>query len=425
MKNLSAKLLSLFHKKNLLLGLSVIIKFLAIGVAILITRWQNIHLDPETLKNFNLTLAYLAIILGIVGFGIPQILYKIYTNETDQTKLNEVWSTFLVLRVISYFVGVTIILATFKLSRVDDLMMILGVFSAQFVLLSDQSFRSVVDSRDLSQRFSFTDLFGKLLLTSTLYLGVWLNFLGNSGISFFVFASIGVYLLVYVLDQAINLKLTGFVGFKTRVFRENLRPLIYLALPGFIFVNSLDRIFLEYVGVDKYELNGYSNAVKIFEVAGIFSSLIVPVIASRLKTRLKSYTTQEARLNFRRYIGYLAIIGVIYSLSIYLLSPVIFKILDPKALYSSYSLAVMPFFCLALLTGFVNFFYYNLNIFNHLEKRESIYYYSYSVIFALILFIFTKNWGYVGSGLAFVCLTWGDLIFRTFVFKTKITARID
>ena len=121
---LASKILQLFHKKNLLLGLSVVIKFTAIGVAVLIARWQNVYLDPQSLRDFNLTLAYLAIILGIVNFGVPQILYKLYTNETDQTKLNDIWSTFLVVRLLSFLVGVLVILVTFKLSRGDNLLLI-------------------------------------------------------------------------------------------------------------------------------------------------------------------------------------------------------------------------------------------------------------------------------------------------------------
>jgi O-antigen/teichoic acid export membrane protein len=317
-----------------------------------------------------------------------------------------------VIRLFTFLVGVLVILVTFKLSRVDNLLLILGVFTAQFILLADQSFRSVVDSRDLSQRFSLTDLIGKLLLTASLYIGVWLHLGNNQNLALYILASILIYLGVYFLDQVINHKFTHFTGFKLHILKENLKSLIYLALPGFIFVGSLDQIFLEYFGTDKFTFNGYANASKIFQTAAILPALIVPVIASRLKIKIKTFTSEQIKANSSRYLIYLGSIGFIYCGLIYLFSPLIFKILDPKDLYSRYSLVVMPWFCLALFTQFINFFYYNLNIFIHREKLESVYYYIYSICLLFSIFVCLKLFGYIGGGIAFAFISYLDLIVR-------------
>lgn len=406
-------------KNNLLLAFSVIIKFGAILIAILINRWQNNYLKPEELKDFNLSLAYLAIILGIIDFGIPKIIFKYFTNHKKVDKLGNFWLTMLVLRGFTFFVGIIIIIISYKLSGITNLALVLSIFLAQFILLADQSFRSVVDSRDKSIKFSATDFFSKFLLTIILYLGI-RYFSFNSNLWFFVFIAIVIYFITYVSDYILNKKDIPAGKFDFQILKKNAKSLFYLALPGLIYVNTLDRIFLEMVGTDKFVFNGYSNAIKIYEVAYILPALVVPVLASRLKNKVKELNQKQIQANFRKYLFYLLSLGIFYAGSIYIFSPLVFTILDPQKLYIKYSLQVIGILALAIIPIFISFFIYNWNIFNHREKQESYYYYLYVIILASLFWFFTNYWGFIGSATAVLTINYLDLLIRTTIFRVKI-----
>ncbi|MEM1312720.1 MAG: hypothetical protein AAGF07_04630 [Patescibacteria group bacterium] len=409
-----------FSKNNLLLGFSVIIKFAALGVSILIARWQNQYFEPELLKDFNVTLGYLAIILGFVNLGIPQIIYKLYTNETDQSKLSDIWTTFFVLRLLSYLLGLIAIFMTFSLSSINNLFLLVGVYTMQFILLADQSYRSVLDSRDKSYRFSATDMIGKVLIVATLYLVI--NFFDYEGfeINIFIYTSILVYLLMYVVDTAINYEYTKFSRFEIKILKNNVSSLWYLTIPGLFIVTGLDRIFLEYFNIDKFALVGYSNALRILDAAIIFPSILTPTLASRLKVTTLNATSFQKNRKMSKYLSALLLIGLLYAGAIGFFAPIIFEIVDPAKLYVNYSLQVIWFFCGYIFLYFFTFFNQQLNYIKHREKGEfklnTITYFTFIALFILTI----PSYGILGAAFTFFFGILVNLIIRIIVFKFDI-----
>lgn len=382
MKFTILKIEKLLNKNNILLTLSVVIKFLSIGVALLVSRWQNVYFSPNLLSEFNITLAYLAIILGIINFGIPQMLYKYYSNNRDIAKLMDFWTTFVFFRGCSYIIGLIIILITYRFSGVNNLFMVLGVFSAQFILLADQSFRSVVDSQDKSIRFSSTDMLGKLILVFLLYSATYLNFISKENtLSVFIFISIITYCLIYILDFIVNKDLVNFSKISFSLLRKNFKSIVYLSLPTFFIVTSLDRIILGHIKVSDFELIGYSNGIKLLEVANVLPALVIPVLASRFSLKQKLNTSKKKL--FDRYFLYTFLIASSYSLGYLLFSSIILRVIDPKLLFFDYSLrTILPFAICTFLSFFV-LLVYNINIINHKEKSELYIYIIISTLYVI------------------------------------------
>jgi O-antigen/teichoic acid export membrane protein len=406
-------------KNNWLLVFSVIIKFASVAVSILIIRWQNIYFSPDLLKDFNITLGYLAIILGIVTLGIPQILYKLYTNELDQNKLNDIWTTFFVLRILSYFLGVIIIVITLSFSTVNNLFLVVGVFTMQFILLADQSYRSVVDTRDKSYTFSSTDLLGKILLVLILYFVAGPLGQASETLNLFIYGSIAVYLSMYIFDAIINYKYANFTTFKLEIIKQHLSSLWYLTLPGLFVVSGLDRVFLEYSNVDKFALIGYANALKITEAVLVVPAIIVPSIASRLKRFADTNNSTEIGKQNKRYILVLGIIALSYSIAINVFSPFVLKFIDPNKLYIEYSLQIIPIFSLYIFLIFFNLFHQQINIFQHKEKTELKLHIFSNLIFLLVCVLFIPIIGIVGAAGAYFLSAFLNFLTRVIFLNHK------
>lgn len=402
------------------MGVSVFVKFISIVVAILISRWENVYFNPDLLKDVKLTLAYLGIILGFINFGIPQIIYKLYTNESNQDKLNDIWTTFFIFRIISYFFGIFVILITFSFFRVNNLFMVLGLYSMQFILLTDQNYRSVVDSRDKSYMFSVTDLIGKILVTLSLYIGIQYFTTDLNILQLFIFSGIATYLLIYLLDSWVNRIYTKFTSFKWDILKDNFNALLYLTLPGLLIMGSLDRIFLDYFGANKFAFNGYSNALKVLEIAVIFPNIIIPTLTSRLKIQSDSLDKEQKADKLNRYILYLFVLGIFYALIVAFLSPYFFKLIDPKNLFSNYSLEVMWIFSIYLATIFLTTFHQYINYLHHKEILELKIHIFHYVLFVGLYVILIPKFGIVGASVTYLISSVINLTSRFYIFKFKI-----
>lgn len=418
----TAKLKTLFLKKhNFLLFVAILVKFFAVLFGLLTSRWTNNYLDVNSLKEYNLIIGYTPIILGFITFGIPTLIQKNYTNVSDSEKLKDIWATFFYLRWLSYFFGLLIILITFRLSGSSNIFYILGIYSAQFVLVADLSYRSVCDATNQTWKFSATDVLGKLVLLVLLYLGSYLK-LTNEYLIIFIFGSVFAYLISYLVDFFWNLEHTKMGKFSILVLKENLKPMLYLSFTSLFFFGAVDRQLLDYYGVKAAAINGYSNAFKIFDIAFIIPSMIAPVFASRAKKHLDSTADKSDKAKIlKRWLVVSAIAGLATSFSLFIGSRIIFWIIDPKNLYTEYSLQVIPFYCISLFCYFSTFFHYNMNIFYHREKNETFFQILNSLGFLLLYVILIPILGIVGAAVSHASIYMIDFLRRTifFLYQTK------
>lgn len=296
--------------------LQIGLKFAAIGLGIFIVRFQNTSLPKTELAELTKINAYTISILGFVTLGIPQIIQKFYTHnyhdfQNKKQEFAEFWTSFLIFRILSYFFAILIILTSFGLSGSNNLFAIIGLFSAQFIILADISFRSVADSVGKSWQFSFSDFFGKGVLVLGLLIVTGGQFLANtiqiSNFSWFIILSILAYFAAFCVDFIWQKKLTPltFISFKvfSQVWETNRSEIIFLGISSFLtslFLRT-DILILDYFKPNSDSLVGYSNSYRLFEIASVVPSLIVPVLASRFwqKCQRESNLQKKSEQKFK------------------------------------------------------------------------------------------------------------------------------
>jgi O-antigen/teichoic acid export membrane protein len=416
-------------KKTLVnLTANVIIKFGALFLSVFTTRWLITNLSDREYASYNLITAYTAIILAIIGFGIPNLIQKFYTTNQNIYKIQDIWTTLQFLRFISYFVGVILVILSYPLARVDNLFLIIGVFTAQFVLTADISFRSICDAKGKSWQFATTDFFSKLSLLILLYVGTYNNY---HSLLYFIYSSICVYLLYYFIDNFWQRHDTVLGSFSVLFLKNNIRPIFYLSASGLLFslFITTDKLFLAYFGFSDNIINSYSSAYKLYEVIAIVPALIMPVIASGLR---RSVDSGKPFFKISNYLAFqnkyvVVIEGIIFSilfgvsLSVisYLLSPIALRVLGASVKYPL-SLEIMPILIIGIVAVSANTLLANLVVFLNHEKYELIGGVIMAVITVSGYVITIPNYGAYGAAWVTVVTTFFDLIVLKlyFIFKS-------
>ena len=288
MKNNSSVFKNIF-----LLSFSVSIKFLAVFLGFYSTKWF-INLSTSEYASLNLITAYTPIVISIVSFGIPELIQKYYTIKSNKYKLEDIWTSLSFLRLISYFIGILLILLSFKASKVDNLIYILGIFTAQYILIIDANYRSVCDAKNISWQFSLTDFLSKFLLVVFLYLGLYFKL---TNLTFFIIISIISYSIGLILDAFLQRKITRLGKLSIGFLKENFKSIIFLSLSTILFstYTTTDRLFIKYFNFNDLVLNSYSIAYRVFEIIIIIPSLTMPILVSRVQPYLHTDKTYILR----------------------------------------------------------------------------------------------------------------------------------
>lgn len=464
------------------------LKFLAIALGVLVFRFQNTQFSQSELAEFTQINAYTITILGLITFGIPQIIQKFYTQNYqyfDQKKQEfaEFWTVFLIFRLFSYLIAILIIFLTFKLSGSNNLLSIIGVFSAQFIILIDLNFRSVVDSVGKSWQFSLSDFLGKLILVLGLFIIIidqsFINFVRNfdlfsfvveiSNFSWFIILSILAYLTAFCLDFFWQKKFTPitFPSSKTisKIWVQNHSEIIFLGLSGFLtslFLRT-DILILNYFQTNSNQLIGYSNSYRLFEIASVVPSLVVPVLVSRFwqkcqaqsmekiennsqeteqklsipkieaknllnKSKFtqnlsdnssKNQTNDKIQLqilqkNLQTFIFGIFILGLICTGLLGFLAPIGLLIIDPMSRYSDFSLQTVWILAGMLIFNSLSIFLGNLNILLGGFRVELAISFGNLVVAMISYFVFIPNFGIVGAAFASLIIYGFDVVLRIF-----------
>jgi O-antigen/teichoic acid export membrane protein len=450
-------------KKTLL---QVGIKFLAIACGIFITRWQVSNFSTEDFANYGLILSYNSIVLMAVTWGLPQIIQKVFTNrdllnhekalgidsplegwqsqsdgvfqsdaahngdaEAASTEISHLsnagtgsfaslkmtgglslpnfWTTTVALRLASYLVGLILIFFTYRLSQTSDLISVIGIFTAQFILLADLAFRSITDSNNKSWQFSVTDLLGKLILVGLMYTSV--QFFRPSIIGFAAI-SILAYSISLLADAFWQRKNYSWGKFDLNIIKVEIGAIGFLTLADIIngLYSKTDLLFLRFFNFDLFQVASYSNAYKLFEIATIIPGLTMPVLASILRRKLNNKEITKKTLI--KYYGIAIGVGVLTTIAVNIFAQIGIWLIDPNGKYDSLNL--LRILSLILIVLFPTLLSSDLLNVSGLEKKQ---FWSkfYTAGLALILYIvLIPMFGGVGAAFA-------TLIFFTFELVVK------
>jgi O-antigen/teichoic acid export membrane protein len=435
---------------------NLFVKFLSIFVAIYINRWLNNpdHLTPEHLADFNIIMVYNSIIIGLLSLGIPSLVQKFYTNEKSDIRYKVFWTAIFYFQLSLYILGIILVFLIFNFSNLTNLILFLGLFTAQYILTLDLNFRSVCDSFGKSWQFSLTDLIGKLIILVILTVSeIFKNSIEN--INYYLITILSVYILQFILDWIWQKKYVGISYFDFKIIKENIKFFIYIGFSGFfISLYSLtDKLFIDYFGFGDFVLNGYSIAFRILEVFIVIPSLSIPVISSLAKKELDSVKqnlssskhlklinqntiiNKNLNLSFSeesyviiKWLFVSLAISSISSFGLFLLGPLFIRVIDSSMLYYDYASQSLNILAFALIPVGVVIYSNMLLIFFDREKYNFI-----SILFITIFTLFLyqyiiKDYGHWGAAWSSLISIFTDavikliLLFRASSKRYKLAA---
>ena len=315
----------MFGKITLQLGL----KFLSIFFSLLISRWLITNFDASVFKDYTVITAFNGIVLMAITFGIPTIVQKYYTKYTDSSELGDFWATVTGFRLITFLIGLILLWLLYPFIGSANIQAIFLLYVAQFILLADNSYRSIVDSQNRSWQFSMTDLVGKgLLFGFVVLVAVWFKL----NLVCFALLSIAAYGIAFVCDIIWQKKHTPKGKFHLSLFKVEMRAIGFLTLAEMVTALYLktDVPFLSYLKFSDSNIVSYASAYKLFEIATVIPGLMMPVIASKVKREMVAKVeTGNLVKEFAKAFG----LGlVLFGLAL-LLAPVGSWLIDPKNLY--------------------------------------------------------------------------------------------
>lgn len=410
-------------KKNaklpIILIANIIFKFLAVGIGFYTSYWLNKNLSPTELKDYNLIVAsYSPLILTVIDFGIVALIQKYYTNHKNKEKLANAWTTFNFLRILSYFLGLVLILFTFPLSKVDDLGLIFLLFSAQFILIFDHNYAAVCNAKGRTWQFSLVDFLTKFLLF--LFLIAFKPIINSelSGVIYFGIVAIISYSAGMIMDAIWQRRLTKFGKIDFSLIKENLKPMGLLTLAGISTALYLttDKMFLAHFGEDEFTINGYSDAYKLLEIAVIASGITMPYLATLAK---KEFTRMKADIKkiFWKWSLVSLILGIVSFAGLVLVGPYIIGLIQQEVEYPD-AYKALPILSGALVVVYLNVLYKNLLIFLNKEKYEFITNLITAIVTISLYFILIPKIGFYGAAIASL-VSYTTALAGKFFFLTK------
>jgi O-antigen/teichoic acid export membrane protein len=405
-------------KSNLVLNL--VFKFMAIGYGFYVLRWLNDYLTVSEYSEYNVITAYTGMILPVISFGIPTLIQREFTNNHDELALAKFWSSFGLFRLLSYFVGIALILLTSSFSSSNNLGLIIGIFTVQFILIVDLSFRSVCDAVGSSWQFSLTDFIAKTILCVGLLMAVRLNFVSEiNTLQYFLYISGAVYCLALVLDAVLQRSHINWTVPDIQLLKKNFPAITYTTIAAITVALYLttDKIFLKQFGFGDIEINGYTNAYKLYEVAQTVPGLTIPILSSHLKRKMDadSFTKFGTKLQdlFPKFNAMLPkkfiliewslivlAIGFASMVGMWLFGGFAISLIDQQAQYAQVSLAVIPVLAMTIVPMTMTFLFGAILTLLHGERQELIASF-WTMVVALVFYVFLiSRFGALGAAYA-------------------------
>lgn len=399
------------------IGFSIGLKFFSISLGILIYRWLNQNLSIGDLSNLNIITAYIAVITGIIQLGIPTLVQKYYTNLSDDLEKYKKWTELNLIRFISFFLGLFLIFCTYKIFGIYDFSLVFIIYCTQFILITDLSYRSVLDVYNQSWKYSLTDLIGRFILVVSIYSiskGVFTVGLTSLFTIYLLFNLISV-IFPFIIDFFWHFKKTRPTSFSVEYLLQDLKPMLILgisALLAGVFMTT-DKLFLKNFGFSDTVINGYSNAYKLFELSMVIPGLSIPIIATRVKAKADLIKiSKDKRIFIFKVLSIVSAVGLFVGVGFYILSPAFLKLIDPKSLYIDNSLQYLIFFAISLVCVFGSQLISSVTIFYSKEKYEIFIFLFHAIVGLTLYYILIGNYGAYGAALTTMIIFIEDITIR-------------
>lgn len=417
------------------IGINIIIKFASIALGILTTRWLVVNASINEYEIFNLSTAYIAMIIPFISWGIPALIQKAYTHYTDVAILSRYWTTYMTIRVGSFFVGLVLVLLTQSLAQTNNFLIIFLIYITQFILITDLSYRTVCDARGKSWQYSLSDLIARVAFVTLLYLSLWTHF--SNILLVYVLATIISNAIGLIIDFFVQRKVTPISAFDVQILKDNYKPILYLTVSAIIlaFYLNTDKLFLKYFGESAIGINSYFNAYKLFDVILVIPGLSIPVIASvvikkikqnqlsfigyKIASKFKIKPLHNQNIIISEWLIIACAIATFSYIGVSLLGKHLILIIDPQLKYPD-SIPILYILALAIFPVSVGQFFGVLNIFNNGELYE--FYTSIIVgIITILSYITFISWfGTTGAAVStLICFSVDCLLKIYFFFKLK------
>lgn len=344
------------------------LKFLSLPLSLLLSRWMTNEFSEQDLYLFNTASAYVFILIPILTFGLPQLIHRTFVNATTTDQKNEVWSTAFYLRIASYCIGVLICGLIAVLRQELSFLLLLGVFTIQFIILFDSHIKSYLDATEQTWRFGVTDFLTRFFVIALLYAYAMLT--KQNLLLIFVTCHIIIYLIGFLIDYIWNREGFELTAFSLKSVRNHSNSLIKISVSQ-IFVGTyltLDKVILGYYTPSENSLNAYFNAYRIFDIFFLIIGIFSPVIASKIYTKYW-VEAKNKHIMFLKAIAIQVVFGLGVVIGFNIIGNILLGFIDSQKLYPLSWDLIFP---LSLSFVFMSAMYMvtSFNYFLHNESSE-------------------------------------------------------
>ena len=409
--------------KKLILQISL--KFVAVALGIFTLRWINGSLSENARSEVAVIIAFTTATVNCIDFGVPRLIQKFYTNIQEHRQDDSFWTSMMVLRIFTFFISIPFLVAGYYLLGIKDIWIMFGIFGCQFVILSDISYRSVLDAKGKGFLFSMTDIIGKAILLSGLFLFSKI-FLGLPFLWIFIISSLLGYLISFGIDGWLTRKYIKIGKFDWRVLQENKTQISLLIFSGLIAASysGTDILFLNFFDQSNTIVNGYDNAYKMYVIATIAPGVAIPTLASHLKKKINNSKNSSDKKNYikKYFVGAIGF-GVLCFITLRLFGDIALWIVGANIKYPT-STKFLPILGLSLIVLPLVILISNLFVFFEKEALEAKSVLLMAIFSFICYFVLVKNFGGYGASIALVLTLSFDLFIKTYLFWKHIYKKI-
>lgn len=394
-------------------GINVLSKIFAIVLGLYSVRWINENFATTERADFAIMENVVGIVLGFAGLGLTVAIQKYYTNtKFDREETGDFWTTFLMVRIITFFVGYAIMMLTPLIYPGVSLLYFLAVYSFSFLVAMDYNFFGVYAATQQTWKFSLTDFIGKCVIVFLLFNYQRWFITSFSVFDFFIFASIFGYSTSLLLDFILIKKFTPITKVKFKIFRNNFKTVKWLALSSAIvgLYQLSQTSFLRWLGSSDLDIASFDNANRIVFQGVMVAGVVVPQLATMVKNQMDGLETGAARTKrFLKLLSGLSVLSIAGYFLIVLLGPFILNIIDPNVIYKE-ARNLLPVLGLFAVFNTISSLVTYVAIFYNQERHHFIAI-ALQAIISLALYTFmTKSMGLYGIAWAVVIVSAIDLL---------------
>ncbi len=407
-----------------------IVKLLATALGLYTTSWLIAETTTAEYAEYSVIFSYVTIIQGIIVFGLPKLIQKFYTNNEDDRLVANFWTTFVFLRGASFFVGLVLIFLTFYFSTSTNLALIIALFTVQFLILADESFRAICDAKGRTWQYSLTDFAERFVFVSALVFFS-LTTIGESinPLAYFIIVAIITRTLMILSDAYLQRQFIAWGNLDFGIVLKNTNAIKYLAISGIMVAmfNQTKQIILSWFGASDIELGTFFNANRLFTVAMIVPGMTIPMISSLAKQNILKSKFSPVGKWLKRTTGannslsiifefalVIMLFSVLITIGIIVFAPLGLFLIDPQGRYPlELGIDYLSILAFSMIGYPISLFFSHLLIFGHKEKYEFLSTFLVAVWGLSLYFIFIPN--FIGYGAA-----WATVAIHIFDMFVKL-----